>query len=181
MSPSASPANILSPEHLILGLLKLAPAHGYELQQRITRDLGQLWHLHFNQIYGILHRLEAEGKVAGVLEKGNNAPTRRRYNVTFIGERDFDAWLHTPTVSSVRIIRIEFITRLYFARQACPELVDQILAEQVAATRQSLTQQQAVLAAMNDDQAFNRLGVALRIRTLAGVIEWLGDCREALP
>lgn len=181
MSPSASPANLLSPEHLILGLLKLAPAHGYELQQRITRDLGQLWHLHFNQIYGILHRLEAEGKVAGVLEKGNNAPTRRRYNVTFIGERDFDAWLHTPTVSSVRIIRIEFITRLYFARQACPELVDQILAEQVAATRQSLTQQQAVLAAMNDDQAFNRLGVALRIRTLAGVIEWLGDCREALP
>ena len=181
MSPSASPANILSPEHLILGLLKLAPAHGYELQQRITRDLGQLWHLHFNQIYGILHRLEAEGKVAGVLEKGNNAPTRRRYNVTFIGERDFDAWLHTPTVSSVRIIRIEFITRLYFARQACPELVDQILVEQVAATRQSLAQQQAVLAAMNDDQAFNRLGVALRIRTLAGVIEWLGDCREALP
>lgn len=181
MSSSASPTNLLSPEHLILGLLKLAPAHGYELQQRITRDLGQLWHLHFNQIYGILHRLEAEGKVAGVVEKGNNAPTRRRYHVTPIGDRAFDAWLHTPTVSSVRIIRIEFITRLYFARQACPELVDQILTEQVAATRQSLAQQQALLAGMEDDQAFNRLGVALRIRTLSGVVEWLDDCREALP
>ncbi len=180
MSPSASQANLLSPEHLILGLLKLAPAHGYELQQRITRDLGQLWHLHFNQIYGILHRLEAEGKVAGVFEKGNNAPTRRRYHVTYAGERVFETWLHTPTASSVRIIRIEFITRLYFARQSCPELVDQLLAEQVAATRQSLAQQQAILTGTDAEQPFNRLGVALRIRTLTGVLGWLEDCHEVL-
>ena len=180
MASSISPANVLSPEQLILGLIRQSSAHGYELQQRISRDLGELWHLHFNQIYSILHRLESEGKVVGVVEKGNNAPARRRYRITPIGDEHFSAWLRHPTVSSVRIIRIEFITRLYFARQQCPELTESLCAEQKEAIRRSLTLQQAALDEAGSDSPFNQLGIALRIRTLVGVLDWLDDCETAL-
>jgi len=178
-TPTAS-ANTLAPEHVILGMLRLAPAHGYELHQRIARDLGEIWHLRFNQIYGILHRLEAEGLVRGEMEKGANAPSRRCYHITPLGEDHFAAWLHTPTVSSVRVIRVEFMTRLYFAHQQAPDLAERLLLEQVDATRHSLAQQQAVLDQSRVEERFNQLGIALRVRTLAGVLEWLQDCQVLL-
>lgn len=180
MASNSSPANVLSPEHLILGLLRQEPAHGYELQQRIARDLSELWHLHFNQIYGILHRLEAEGRVVGTVEKGNNAPARRRYRITRAGDEHFMTWLRKPTVSSVRVIRIEFITRLFFARQQCPELMATLLAEQKDATRRSLAHQQGTLEVAGVERPYSQLGIALRVRTLAGVLDWLDDCATTL-
>ncbi len=180
MASNSSPANVLSPEHLILGLLRQAPAHGYELQQRIARDLSELWHLQFNQIYGILHRLEAEGRIVGTVEKGNSAPARRRYRITRAGDEHFMTWLRKPTVSSVRVIRIEFITRLFFARQQCPELMTALLTEQKDATRRSLMVQQGTLEEAGVDRPFSQLGIALRVRTLAGVLDWLEDCATTL-
>ena len=165
---------------MILGELRLAPAHGYELHQRITRDLGDLWHLRFNQIYGILHRLEAEGHVVGNAEKGANAPSRRSYRLTEPGLRHFEAWLRRTTPANVRVIRVEFMTRLFFARQQDPELANQILSDQITATGRSLDQQRALLAAVPADEAFSQLGIALRVRTLTGVLEWLEDCRAAV-
>lgn len=179
--PTSTPTiNTLSPEHVILGLLRQAPAHGYELHQRITRDLGELWHLRFNQIYGILHRLEAEGLVIGTMEKGANAPSRRCYRITPYGLSHFESWLTTPTPSSVRAIRVEFMTRLYFARQQASELAERLLIEQVDATRNSLAQQRAALEQTGIEEPFNHLGIALRVRTLAGVLEWLQDCQVML-
>ena len=180
MATPVSSAHTLAPEHVILGMLRQAPAHGYELHQRIARDLGELWHLRFNQIYGILHRLEAEGLVRGEMEKGANAPSRRRYRLSPLGEDHFAAWLHAPTPSSVRAIRVEFMTRLYFARLQAPELAERLLTEQVDATRHSLEQQQAALDQTQVEEPFNHLDIALRVRTLAGVLEWLKDCQVML-
>lgn len=161
-------------------MLRREPGHGYELHQRIARDLGDLWHLRFNQIYGLLHRLEAEGLVRGSEEKGANAPARRCYSITSAGDAHFQKWLRAPTPSSVRAIRVEFMTRLYFAQQEGQGIAARILEEQVEATRVSLTRQKVALAAVSADEPFNQLSVALRVRTLAGVLEWLEDCRDVL-
>lgn len=52
-------------EELVLGMLKLGPAHGYELRARIRRELGPAWRVATSQLYTWLRRLEEEGNVAG--------------------------------------------------------------------------------------------------------------------
>ena len=35
----------------LLGLLAIRPDHGYELHQRLSNDLGQVWHISLSQTY----------------------------------------------------------------------------------------------------------------------------------
>ena len=49
----------LSPQWVLLGLLKRKPMHGYELHQFFTSPspLGQVWHLGMSQMYKLLREL----------------------------------------------------------------------------------------------------------------------------
>ena len=67
-------ASALSPEYALLGLLAGSPAHGYELHQVFTTDLGQVWHLSLSQTYNILNRLEAQGFIDGSLQEQEKLP-----------------------------------------------------------------------------------------------------------
>ena len=58
---------LLSPEYALLGLLDLQPMHGYELHQRLTKELGQIWHVSLSQAYNILKRLEHKNLIYGDL------------------------------------------------------------------------------------------------------------------
>ncbi len=62
----------LSPEFALLGLLSQGPAHGYELHQKLTTELGQVWHLSQSQIYNILNRLEGKDYIRGMLQEQKN-------------------------------------------------------------------------------------------------------------
>ena len=120
MSQETPYASALSPEYALLGLLTQRPAHGYELYQRLLAELGQVWHISLSQIYNILNRLESKGWIAGDVQRQERLPARRCFQLTDAGRERFDAWLIAPTGSSVRAIRVEFITRLYFAAGARP-------------------------------------------------------------
>ena len=54
-------AAAVSPEYVLLGLLNLQPAHGYALHERITQELGTIWHISLSQTYSLLNRLESQG------------------------------------------------------------------------------------------------------------------------
>ncbi len=173
-------ASDLSPEYALLGLLARQPAHGYELHQRLASDLGQVWHISLSQTYNILNRLEAQGFIAGALQEQARLPGRRRFRLTAAGRRRFEAWLHALTGSSVRAIRVEFTTRLYFAASISRDLARDLIDAQVAETRRGLERLQHLLAELPDDKAFNRIGLELRVRQLASIVDWLNQCREVL-
>lgn len=76
----------------LLLLLQEAPAHGYELLERLRefefeRDPGGL--------YRNLRALEHEGLVRSEWEPSLHGPDRRRYEVTPRGSRYLDAWAAT--------------------------------------------------------------------------------------
>ncbi len=180
MPSQAAYASALSPEYALLGFLAQHPAHGYELHQRLVTDLGQVWHVSLSQTYNILNRLEAQGFIVGVVQEQAKLPARRSFRLTAAGRRRFNIWLHSPAPCSVRTIRVEFTTRLYFAQARSPERVLDLIEAQVAEVQGGLARLQSLQAELPPDQTFNRLGLDLRIRQLASLLDWLAECRAAL-
>ena len=163
----------LSPEYALLGFLALAPAHGYELHQRLMNELGQVWHVSLSQTYNILKRLEGQGDIRGTLLLQEKLPSRQHYHLTRRGRQRWEEWLNKPTGSSVRAIRVEFITRLYFAPLLGGEKPAQLIQTQIEETRAGLRRLEVLLEEVPQEQTFNRLGLDLRLRQLQAVLDWL--------
>ena len=166
MSPSKSYVGPLSPEYALLGLLAQQPAHGYYLHQELARRLGQIWHINQSQTYSILNRLEQRGWVRGRLQEQEGRPDRRLLELTPTGRAQFERWLQAPPGSSVRAIRVEFLTRLYFTRLFKPAQVETLLRRQMVEVEAGLVRLQASRAAIPQEEAFNRLGLELRLNQL---------------
>ena len=171
-------ASALSPEYALLGLLAGSPAHGYELHQVLTTDLGQVWHLSLSQTYNILNRLEAQGFIDGSLQEQEKLPARRLFHLTEDGRERFEAWLWAVSGSSVRSIRLEFLTRLYFARRLDPRRALGLVDAQIGETRRGLGRLQQMQDSIPEGGLINQLGLDLRIRQLESILEWLEGCRQ---
>lgn len=173
-------SSALSPEYALLGFLAQKPAHGYDLHLRLTAELGQVWHVSQSQVYNILNRLEGQGFITATVQAQEKLPARRRFRLTAAGRKRFDAWLHATTGSSVHAIRVEFITRLYFAAALDPALAGRLIEDQMVETRAGLERLTGLLAELPPDQTFNRLGLELRIRQLRSIVGWLTACQKTL-
>jgi PadR family transcriptional regulator, regulatory protein AphA len=170
----------LSPEYAFLGFLAQQPAHGYELHQRLTTDLGQVWRASVSQTYNILNRLERQGFIAGTVQEQARRPDRTRFRLTAAGRRRFNTWLRAVAPGQGRVVRLEFTTRLYFANTLQPELVSEIVEAQAAEIRARLAQLEPVLTDLPLDQVLNRQSLQLRIRQLTLLLDWVAECRVAL-
>lgn len=178
--PRGSSTGSLSPEYALLGLLASRPAHGYELHHKLSSDLEQVWRLSLSQVYNILNRLESQDFIEGELEAQEKLPARRRYSLTPAGKVHFERWLLTPTRTSGRAIRVEFTTRLYFARAHSLKMAVDLIDAQVAETRAGLARLETTLSQLPPGQVFNRLGVELRLRQVESILDWLASCRAAM-
>ena len=168
----ADRASFLSPEYVVLGLLRLEAGHGYQVHQRLEQDLGSLWTVHQNQAYNILKRLEAAGLVRGT-PGGKSAHARRRMSLTPAGRRRFDQWLRAPTGLSARALRVDFLTRLYFAQRLDPKLAHEIIDAQLAVTRDGVAHLPHRPAIEQPPSLVAELSEDLRVRHLRLVLEWL--------
>lgn len=163
-----------SPEFALLGFLYLQPAHGYDLHRRLTAELGEIWRVSQSQTYNILKRLQSQGYLTARRVTQEKLPAMQTLEITPAGRARFEAWLAAPTAGSVRAIRLDFLTRLYFARQLAPARLPAMLADQTERLRQTI----ARLEARQASSEINRLSLQLRIRQLRSVLEWLQECAE---
>jgi len=170
----------LSPEFALLGFLAQGSAHGYELHQKLVGDLGQVWHISLSQTYNILNRLETQNAITGALQEQDKLPARRLFSLTFLGQERFERWLEATSASSVRTIRLEFLTRLYFARCRSSALAYQVVDAQLAGVRTGLERLHKLYEETPQSQLTNRLSLELRIRQIESILEWLQDCRRAI-
>ena len=173
-------SSALSPEYVLLGFLFQRPAHGYDLHGQIHRELGQVWRISLSQTYNILKRLETKGFIVGVVQEQEKAPARRRFRLTAMGRRRFEEWLKTPSEPSARAIRVEFLTRLYFTYITDPHTAQQLIETQLTATRDAVANLTTLLGELPTEQAFNQLGLDLRLRQLTSILEGLSECRAIL-
>lgn len=181
MTARTTYSSALSPEYALLGFLAQEPAHGYDLHQRLVNELGQVWHASQSQVYNILNRLERQGFIAATVQEQERLPARRCFQLTPAGRQRFEQWLQATAGCSVRAIRVEFTTRLFFASLLDPALARQLIERQMADTQAGLGRLSRALAELPPDQRFNRLGLELRVRQIASILDWLAVCQEMLP
>lgn len=90
----------------VLGLLLVGPSYGYDLANRLQRQLGPAWKIHRKTIYTILEQLEAQGLV----HPEPTASTEGRavhnivYHATPLAEPAFERWLEgAPPLQNARV------------------------------------------------------------------------------
>jgi len=88
--------------------------------------------------------------------------------------------LSTATEPSTRAIRVEFITRLYFAYAISPAAARTVIDQQIVSTQEGLLHLQTLLSELPLKQTFNRLGLAFRVQQLTMVIAWLNTGKTKL-
>ncbi|MEU3753280.1 PadR family transcriptional regulator [Streptomyces olivoreticuli] len=83
-------------EHAILVSLLEKPGSGYELARRFERSIGYFWTATHQQIYRVLKRMEADGRldVREVPQQGR--PDKKEYSVAALGREALSQWLHEP-------------------------------------------------------------------------------------
>lgn len=164
----------LSAEPVLLGLLSWKPMHGYELYQNLTSSpLRRVWYLGISQMYKLLKELEALGYVEGRREVQENRPFKRIYHITPPGREAFLHWLETPVINP-RLIRVEFLAKLFLAQPLGPETVGQVINAQMAACRRRLARLQEEAS----DKGFEHLVFRFRSGQIQAIIDWLEYCRS---
>jgi len=172
-------AGNLSPEFALLGFLIAGPSHGYDVHQRFTAELGQVWHLSQSQAYGILKRLEGRGDISVKIMEQEKLPARQLLRLTAQGRRRFQEWMEAVSVNS-RAIRLEFLTRLYFARIYRPEKAKRIYQAQCEALTAAIERLERMIANLPPEQQFNRFSLDLRLRQMKLIQEWMSDIRSSI-
>ncbi|MBU0935817.1 MAG: PadR family transcriptional regulator, partial [Spirochaetes bacterium] len=152
------------PEYLVLGLLKPGPDHGYRLYQTFERHLGTVWHLSQPQFYATLKRLAAKGWIA----ESPRAETsgRQNYALTEAGEQRFMQWLASDCVSSARVIRLEFISRLFFADFLGAPPSGQLVRSQIIAVQNEIIKHHGLLSRLPPSDKYNAMSLDFRLSQL---------------
>ncbi|ACL24278.1 PadR family transcriptional regulator [Chloroflexus aggregans] len=164
----------------LLGLFRQGPLHPYELFQQLQQPdgLGSVWRLKQSHLYALLDRLEARRYLTHRLELQGHRPPRKVLSLTPAGEAAFAEWVVTP-VSHGRDIRLEFLTKLYFARREGPVVAAQLLERQIGCCQRWLdkhTQRGEALP----EQSFERLVQQYRVGQIRATLAWLEECQETL-
>lgn len=172
--------NILTPDDTLLGLIAVQACHGYELIEafRDPAALGDIWKMSTSQIYAVLKRLEGQGLIAGRIVESANAPNRTEYSLTPAGKQRLDAWLDDPQPSaSIRHVRVDFLSRLFIARQLNLPTVPIALRQRRACEveRERLLQERSSRSA-----GMSYLAHELVIAQLDAVVRWIERC-EIVP
>lgn len=169
------------PEFLALGFLAEGPLHGYDLYRRFEAELGGIWHISQSQMYSVLKRLELQGLVEANVEEAGSNPARRILRITPQGSERFEAWLEAPSDCNTRIMRLEFIARLFFARRREPGKLPALIEGQKTALARQKANHEAILAGLSPSDTWTRLGLEFRIRQLSAIADWLeGSVRTLL-
>lgn len=160
-------------EELVLGMLKLGPAHGYDLRSRVREELGPAWRVASSQLYAWLRRLEEGGYVVGS-EEAAGGPPRVVYALTPAGEKRFWNWLTSPP-RGPRRARGFHLVRLYFLLRFAPHHLATYVAEERAALE---SRRARILAEGTGQGTFGEAVRRLRLAQVEGGLKWLEELTE---
>ena len=80
----------------VLGLLVQGPSYGYELANRLERQLGPGWSIVRPSLYRMLRGLDREGLVSSSQASEDTSSARIMYEATDLAESALIAWMDSP-------------------------------------------------------------------------------------
>ena len=177
---AASISDSFPTECALLGFFRQGPRHGYDLYQELSDPAGLwlVWRMKQSQLYALLARLEEHGYLTSSMEPQEGRPPRKMYRLTPAGGETFQAWVRAP-VERGRQVRVNLLTKLFFARREGPEAAQHLLDAQRAACQAWLDALQAETEATTEKDSFQRLVHQYRTGQVQAMIDWLQVCQEA--
>jgi DNA-binding PadR family transcriptional regulator len=165
-------------DYALLGLLRVGPRHGYELAPYFASDgtLGLVCTLGVSRLYALLHALEELGLVHAESSIISGGPPRKVFSLTEAGADAFQQWLDRP-IRQLRLIRQDFLLKLYFARQLPGNDASALIERQIAASR-SVADDLAVHAEAEAPASFAALVYESRLAMARATIAWLEAERD---
>jgi PadR family transcriptional regulator AphA len=165
-------------DYALLGLLRLGARHGYELAPYFAGDgtLGLVCTLGVSRLYALLHALEELGLVHAESSVVSGGPPRKVFSLTEAGEAAFQQWLDRP-IRQLRLIRQDFLLKLYFSRQLPGNDPGALIERQIAASR-SVAEDLADRAAAETPASFAALVYESRLAMAHATIAWLEAERD---
>lgn len=169
----------LTVELALLGFLRRGALHGYEIHRQLAdpAGLGEVWRLKQSHLYALLSRLAEEGYLTSSLKPQETRPQRRQYRLTKIGRTAFREWIQEP-VARGRDIRLDFLTKYFFAELEGPEVAARLLHKQRVVCQDWLKQQQRQAEAARGARPFEWKVCQFRISQIESVLAWLDLCEE---
>jgi PadR family transcriptional regulator AphA len=116
-------------KHVMLGILRKSPSHGYELRRTFDRLLAGTWPISVAQVYGLLTRLDRENLVIPERVSQQLLPDRKVYSLTDEGERELYEWMTAPVVAPIQV-RDEFILKILVHTFVDPASTDNLIRAQ---------------------------------------------------
>lgn len=165
-------------DYALLGLLRLGPRHGYELAPYFATDgtLGLVCTLGVSRLYALLHALEELGLVHAETSIVSGGPPRKVFSLTEAGEAAFQQWLDRP-IRQLRLIRQDFLLKLFFSRQTPGNAPETLVERQIAASR-TVADELAARAEAEAPASFAGLVYESRLAMARATIAWLEAERD---
>ena len=162
----------------ILGLLDEEPLHGYKIKQRFEEMLGRTWEVNIGQVHQTMQRLERDGLVVAVGERGDRG--RQAYRVTEAGRSALAEWLQDPE-SEPQLLREEVYVKLLLLMRKSNGRAEELLNSQRRVYLQRLRD-------LSDQERTARqrsrpeLGLLFRGALLHAEadLKWLDECFEEI-
>ena len=164
-------------EYPVLGILLGGPLHGYEMCRRLGEGIGSIWRLGKSQIYALLAKLEREGLVIHERVGQDNLPAKNIFSLTPEGGEVVKEWLEQP-VHHIRDMRLEFLTKLWFARQASPDRERLLIEKQLGVCREKAK----VLERLKEScgNQVEALSIDFRVTVIKATVSWLEDLLDSI-
>lgn len=177
---TAEGAPLTPVQYAILGLLHEQAAHGYELQRSFLEgsDLAGVVHLEQPSLYAALKDLAGRQLIEGTETREGLRPPRTVYSLTKEGRHVLDGWLRTP-VERLRQVRLDFLLKVYFARQRSEAAVRSLVDAQVSTCHRYLADLEEQAAALNPE-SFAYVVIESRSSAARSTLEWLREYRRRL-
>jgi PadR family transcriptional regulator AphA len=160
----------------LLGFLRQEPQHGYQIHQMLSdpAGLGLIWHLKQSQLYALLIKLEGDGYVTSIIQNQEPHPPRRVFELTRVGRKVFFDWLISP-VAVPRLIRQEFLAKLYFAqRENNKYMLQELIGRQRVVCQNWMDEFKKQLSA-SEPTSYRWTMYQYRLGQTESILTWLGS------
>jgi len=170
-------------EFTLLGLVAQAepgePVHGYDLRRKLSEgSLARVIRIEPGMMYHYLKTLTRRGLITAEIVPQEGRPARHLHAVTPEGRAVLDEWITSP-VESTREMRLEFLLKLWFARQD-QDRAERLVQAQKAVIDRHIASLRAQYDSLPADDRFGQTVLALRTGQNLAIRVWLDHLETTL-
>lgn len=177
-SPTRRETAPSSTEFTLLGLIARAgqagPVHGYDLQRHLAESsLSHVIRIESGMMYHYLKKLAGRELITAEISSQPGRPARHLHSLTDAGRAALAAWIVEP-VGTTREMRLEFLLKLWFARQDAGQ-APRLVGAQMGVIDQHIVSLEDQIATLGESDRFRADVLALRLGQNRAIREWLAE------